>query len=644
MRVLMQLALVAALAGPGCYQPSIGDCQYTCTASSVCPAGLACQAGVCRVPGAIGGCDGDTDAAADAVDTSDANVDASLDTPIDASVDTPIDASVDTPIDTPIDAPMVSLTVAVVGRGVVTGPPGLTCAGTCRIDVAPGATITLAASLPAGTRGVTFTGCQPDGPQGCSLTVSADTTVTADFLGGGLVWSKHYGGTPYYGREFVHGVVAAPDGSTTAVGAVSGGTAIDFGGTVLTSTGLYDAWVVKHDAGGARRWARMFGAGSPVNDVHATSVALTSDQDAVVIGTFRGTLSLDGLIVTSAGEEDVFIALLDGTTGAARWLRRVGGGGGDQAFLVAAGPGRIAVVGLSVGGFVLGGTTVPANHWFAVALDGAGATAWVRALLSSTDVSQRGIKGLLVASDGDAIVAGSYGGPGPELGVLGPAAVQVAFLARLATSDGATRWARAYGGSAPGGRGASVATRAATFDRDGKVVLAGVYTRNSNTTESFAGVAGGPELPMAGPNDAFVAVYEPDDGDHLRSFRIGDTSAVTDHLSAIAAAPTGELIIAGSLLGPVTFGAQTLTPAGASDGYLHAVSATGQPRWVRQFGGPAVEDFGADIGERTVTVTSTGLVVAAGELPGDHTAANACSFDGQVFDGETGAFLLAVGR
>jgi hypothetical protein len=40
----------------GCYSPAYRDCQVSCGESGTCPAGLACQDGACRLPGATGDC------------------------------------------------------------------------------------------------------------------------------------------------------------------------------------------------------------------------------------------------------------------------------------------------------------------------------------------------------------------------------------------------------------------------------------------------------------------------------------------------------------------------------------------------------------------------------------------------------------
>ncbi|WP_291982501.1 hypothetical protein [Luteitalea sp.] len=78
----------------------------------------------------------------------------------------------------------VALTVARTGRGsgtVVSSPGGVSCGSTCVTSVAPGTTVTLAATPGSGSR---FTGWAGGGCSGvgtCTVTVSAPLTVTATF-------------------------------------------------------------------------------------------------------------------------------------------------------------------------------------------------------------------------------------------------------------------------------------------------------------------------------------------------------------------------------------------------------------------------------------------------------------------------------
>lgn len=53
----MRILIAAlALATTGCYEPSVADCQYSCTADDTCVDGMSCQAGYCRPVGATGAC------------------------------------------------------------------------------------------------------------------------------------------------------------------------------------------------------------------------------------------------------------------------------------------------------------------------------------------------------------------------------------------------------------------------------------------------------------------------------------------------------------------------------------------------------------------------------------------------------------
>lgn len=54
--------LIATLAlTTGCYEPSVTDCQYTCTAEDTCADGMSCQSGYCRPLGASGTCQGNNE-------------------------------------------------------------------------------------------------------------------------------------------------------------------------------------------------------------------------------------------------------------------------------------------------------------------------------------------------------------------------------------------------------------------------------------------------------------------------------------------------------------------------------------------------------------------------------------------------------
>lgn len=60
----MRAVVVAVLCMVGCYSPHYGDCEVSC-ASNVCPSGLECREGMCRVAGGSGACSSITPDAGD---------------------------------------------------------------------------------------------------------------------------------------------------------------------------------------------------------------------------------------------------------------------------------------------------------------------------------------------------------------------------------------------------------------------------------------------------------------------------------------------------------------------------------------------------------------------------------------------------
>lgn len=70
---MARLVLIAASLGAlaGCYNPQVADCVDTCGTSRLCPEGLTCAGGFCRVEGASGSC-----TTVDAAVSTDASTDA----------------------------------------------------------------------------------------------------------------------------------------------------------------------------------------------------------------------------------------------------------------------------------------------------------------------------------------------------------------------------------------------------------------------------------------------------------------------------------------------------------------------------------------------------------------------------------------
>lgn len=142
---------------------------------------------------------------------------------------------------------------------------------------------------------------------------SEDVAVVKLDANGGHVWSKLFGAKS---RESVAGVGVDASGAVAFTGTFSA--PVDFGGGPLVSNGGEDAFVVKLDASGVHVWSKRFG--SRGND-DARGLAVDAKGNVAVTGEFTGDGSFDGQTLSSAGERDTFIALLD-PSGALVWSKR----------------------------------------------------------------------------------------------------------------------------------------------------------------------------------------------------------------------------------------------------------------------------------------------------------------------------------
>jgi len=164
---------------------------------------------------------------------------------------------------------------------------------------------------------------------------------------GNNLWYNDYG--DYYNQAWA---TVAADGSGNAV--LTGyffGT-VDFGGGPLTSAGGSDLFVVKFDANGAHLWSQRFGdeefqSGGPI---------AADDLDHIVItGGLYGTLDFGGGPLTSAGANDVFVAIFD-SGGDHLWSGRFGDVDEQYGTSVAAyGAGNIVLTGVLAGTANFGG-------------------------------------------------------------------------------------------------------------------------------------------------------------------------------------------------------------------------------------------------------------------------------------------------
>jgi outer membrane protein assembly factor BamB len=206
------------------------------------------------------------------------------------------------------------------------------------------------------------------------------------------------------------------------------------------------------------------------------SVALTPEGDAVIAGSFTGTVNVRDKKRDAAGLlPDPFVVKLSAAGGAAPWMWTAGDGDAQVPTSVAVGPkGQIVVAGAFRGAINLGNTVLEnsdsaSDHVdaFVVALGANGEPTWAK---SFSGLDSQAVTSVALDADGNVIVAGAFSATIDINGTkLESANLRDAFVAKLSGADGATIWARTLGGA---GESAAWAT---AVDAEGGIFVGGTF-------------------------------------------------------------------------------------------------------------------------------------------------------------------------
>ncbi len=156
----------------------------------------------------------------------------------------------------------------------------------------------------------------------------------------------------------VRGVAETAPGIIAVAGSFQG--EITLGTTnqsILQSADRFDVFLCSINvADGSLRWAARAGGD---DDDEARDLHVGSNGDLYIVGEFRGTLTVNGTVLTSAGSDDAFAAGYS-PNGTPLWAFSGGGAGNDQADGVAElGDGSIIVTGHFVGPATIAGMPFP---------------------------------------------------------------------------------------------------------------------------------------------------------------------------------------------------------------------------------------------------------------------------------------------
>jgi hypothetical protein len=177
---------------------------------------------------------------------------------------------------------------------------------------------------------------------------SADVFVAKLDNNGDWQWAVSGGGSL---ADYVHDIAVDSRGTTSITGDFEG--TASFGTTTLVSQGNADVFVAQLDTNGNWLWAKS-GGGSSIE--RGYDVAVDSDGNTCITGTFMLSATFGTTTLTSQGGWDVYVAKLD-NNGDWQWAVRAGGGSSDGAWGVAVDTfGNIYITGVFEGSTVFGTT------------------------------------------------------------------------------------------------------------------------------------------------------------------------------------------------------------------------------------------------------------------------------------------------
>ena len=413
-------------------------------------------------------------------------------------------------------------------------------------------------TLPDGSSIVTgeFRGTTTFGSTTLTNAGSTDVFVAKVDASGSYVWATQAGGSLF---DYGQGISTLPDGSAIVIGRFQG--TATFGSTTLTSAGAStDVFLAKVNPSGAYVWATQ--AGGSLSDI-GYGISTLPDGSAVVTGSFRGTATFGTTTLTSAGDDDVFVAKVD-ASGSYVWATQAGSSSDDVGKGISALPdGSAVVTGYFQRTATFGSTTLTSTgdaDVFVAKVDRSGTYVWAtRASGSSDDVGY----GISALPDGSSTVTGYFQGTATfGSTTLTSAGNQDVFVAKMDPS-GAWVWATPAGGAlADNGYGISTLP-------DG----------SSTVTGPFRGTAtfGSTTLTNAGSVDVFVAKFLDAPQAPAASRAAGGDGQATVTVTLLAGGSVTAYTVLASPGGrtcTITAPATSCTVTGLSNGTTYSFTAT----------------------------------------------------------------------
>ena len=288
-----------------------------------------------------------------------------------------------------------------------------------------------------------FTGTVDFGGSLLTSAGGADVFVAKYAPTGQLLWSKRFGSPVLaaFIKESGNSIAVDPNDEIVVTGIFEG--TADFGGAPLASAGQIDLFVAKYSAEGQHRWSKRFGDRGSLDSGNA--VAVDSSANVLVAGSFAGSVDFGGGRLAGAGST-IFIAKYS-PAGNHFWSKSFGGSNSDSARGIAVtGSGDVLLTGtfektVNFGGGAL--TSAGQDDIFVAKYSHAGTHLWSQRF-GSAGYDDAG-KAVAADTSGNVIVAGSFvgtvdfgGGP------LVSAGWMEIFVAKY-TASGTHLWSQRFG-------------------------------------------------------------------------------------------------------------------------------------------------------------------------------------------------------
>jgi uncharacterized protein (AIM24 family) len=342
----------------------------------------------------------------------------------------------------------------------------------------------------------------------------------------------------------------------------------NFETTSITSAGNSDIFVAKYNSSGILQWVQNAGG---VSYDFSNDIAIDTDGNVFITGSFQGTASFGTVSKTSTGSNDTFLAKYN-SSGILQWVQTAGGTSNDTSMGVTVDyDGNVLITGNFQRTASFGTVSKTSNGYndiFVAKYSSSGILQWVQ---TAGGISYDGSSDIAVDTDGNVFITGSFQGTA-SFGTISrtSAGDNDMFVAKYDPVSISWSWVQtAGGGSVDIGDNIVV-------DAVGDVFITG----NFQGTANFGTIS----RTSNGYNDTFVIRYS---GSGTLQW-VQTAGGTSPYFGNIAVDINGNVFITGGFIGTAKFGAISKTSLGFyHDIFVAKYNSFGSLQWIQTAAGPS---------------------------------------------------------